>query len=113
MVFQGEDTIQGTFNDQYPGEKKYFELTGNTGAETFQILRTAGITPNYKPIEKESLYSSILINWLPMIFVFVIFFIFMRQLQAGGGKAMSFGKSKAKLMGDNNKKKLFLLMWLE
>ena len=48
-----------------------------------------------------------LLTWLPMIFLVVIFFFFMRQLQSGGGKAMSFGKSKAKLMNENQNKITF------
>ena len=57
--------------------------------------------------EDGSFWQTILISWLPVIFLFVIFFFFMRQLQAGGGKAMSFGKSKAKLLSDHQKKVTF------
>jgi cell division protease FtsH len=57
--------------------------------------------------EKGSLWQSILISWLPVIFLFLIFFFFMRQLQAGGGKAMSFGKSRAKLLSDHQNKVTF------
>jgi cell division protease FtsH len=42
-------------------------------------------------------WSSTLVTLLPMLFIGVMFFLFMRQLQAGGGKAMSFGKAKARL----------------
>jgi cell division protease FtsH len=49
----------------------------------------------------------VLIQWLPLVFLFVIFIFFMRQLQAGGGKAMSFGKSKAKLLTDHQNKVTF------
>ena len=61
----------------------------------------------YKQVEKDSLFQSFLISWLPMLVLFVIFFIFMRQLQSGGGKAMSFGKSKARLLNENSKKVTF------
>jgi cell division protease FtsH len=57
--------------------------------------------------DKGSLWQSILISWLPVIFLFLIFFFFMRQLQAGGGKAMSFGKSRAKLLSDHQNKVTF------
>jgi len=57
--------------------------------------------------EEGSFWQSVIISWLPMIFLFVIFFFFMRQLQAGGGKAMSFGKSKAKLLSDHQNKVTF------
>src|SRR5688572_6731731 len=57
--------------------------------------------------EESSFWPQLLISWLPMLFLFVIFFFFMRQLQAGGGKAMSFGKSKAKLLTDHQNKVTF------
>jgi cell division protease FtsH len=47
------------------------------------------------------------VNLLPMAFLFVLFIVLMRQLQSGGGKAMSFGKSKAKLLGENQAKVTF------
>ncbi len=46
-------------------------------------------------------YLTALISWLPMIFLIAIFVFFMRQMQAGGGKAMSFGKSRARLINQS------------
>jgi cell division protease FtsH len=106
VTFQGDSVIQGKFKDGYENGG-VFELTGNTGDETFKILRSAGIVPNYKREEKQGLLSSILINWFPMILLFVIFYFFLRQLQSGGGKAMSFGKSRAKMLTENDKKIMF------
>ncbi len=48
-----------------------------------------------------------MVTWLPMIFLLVIFFFFMRQLQASGGKAMSFGKSRARLLSESQNKVTF------
>ncbi len=62
---------------------------------------------SFKPEEKDTFIESLVISWLPMLVLFVIFFIFMRQLQSGGGKAMSFGKSKAKLLSETGKKITF------
>lgn len=106
VTFQGQSTIMGRFVDGYDNGK-YFELTGNTGDETFKILREKGIIPNYKKEEKQSFLSTLFINWFPMILLFVIFFFFLRQLQAGGGKAMSFGKSRARMLNENEKKVTF------
>ena len=47
------------------------------------------------------------VTWLPMLVLVVLFLLFMRQLQVGGGKAMSFGKSKAKLLSENQRKMTF------
>jgi cell division protease FtsH len=106
VTFQGHNTIQGKFVEGYE-QGKYFELTGNTGDETFKILRNKGIIPNYKKEEKQGFLSTLFINWFPMILLFVIFFFFLKQLQGGGGKAMSFGKSKAKMLNENEKKVTF------
>ncbi|HTE53636.1 MAG TPA: ATP-dependent zinc metalloprotease FtsH [Kofleriaceae bacterium] len=57
--------------------------------------------------DESTVWQTLLVSWLPMVFLFVIFFFFMRQLQAGGGKAMSFGKSKAKLLTDHQNKITF------
>ncbi|HEX7603521.1 MAG TPA: ATP-dependent zinc metalloprotease FtsH [Polyangiaceae bacterium] len=52
-------------------------------------------------------WSSTLITLLPMLFIAVMFFLFMRQLQSGGGKAMSFGKAKARMLSDSQNKVTF------
>jgi cell division protease FtsH len=70
-------------------------------------LDSSGVAYALEEAEESSFWQSVLISWLPMIFLFVIFFFFMRQLQAGGGKAMSFGKSKAKLLSDHHNKVTF------
>jgi cell division protease FtsH len=103
VSFQGQNVIRGKYKAGY-NKGADFELTGNTGDETFRILREHKIIPNYEREEKQGLLSTILINWFPMILLFVIFYFFLRQIQAGGGKAMSFGKSRAKLLNENEKK---------
>ena len=107
VSFQGDNTIQGKFKEGYESGT-YFELTGNTGDETFRILKAAGIIPNYKKEEKQGFLATMLINWLPMILLFVFFFFFLRQLQSGGGKAMSFGKARAKMLTENDKRMTFV-----
>jgi cell division protease FtsH len=52
-------------------------------------------------------WLTIFVQWLPIVFLFLIFFFFMRQLQIGGGKAMSFGKSRARLLSESHKKVTF------
>uniref|UniRef100_Q0I2R0 ATP-dependent zinc metalloprotease FtsH n=2 Tax=Histophilus somni TaxID=731 RepID=Q0I2R0_HISS1 len=48
--------------------------------------------------EQRGFLSQILISWFPMILLIGVWFFFMRQMQGGGGKAMSFGKSRAKML---------------
>src|SRR6185437_14705302 len=68
------------------------------------------VAPPKVTFEKEDaspFWSNTLITLLPMVFIGLMFFLFMRQLQAGGGKAMSFGKSKARMLSDSQNKVTF------
>ncbi len=106
VTFKGKDKILGKFKKEFENGKP-FQLVGNTGDATFKLLRENGITPNYEEAEKDNLFTSLLINWGPMIILIVIFYFFLRQIQAGGGKAMSFGKSRAKMLNESDKKVTF------
>ncbi|NUN12678.1 MAG: ATP-dependent metallopeptidase FtsH/Yme1/Tma family protein [Myxococcales bacterium] len=70
-------------------------------------LISRGVKVEYTLDDQNTFWVSIIGTWLPMIFLFLIFFFFMRQLQSGGGKAMSFGKSKHKILTDSAKKVTF------
>ncbi|MGF1725931.1 ATP-dependent zinc metalloprotease FtsH [Photobacterium nomapromontoriensis] len=60
------------------------------------------------PPEEPSLLASIFISWFPMLLLIGVWIFFMRQMQGGGGKgAMSFGKSKARMMGEDQIKTTF------
>ena len=60
-----------------------------------------------KPPDQPPLYMTILISWGPIIFIVLIWVFFMRQMQMGGNKAMSFGKAKAKLVSEKSVKITF------
>ncbi len=109
ITFKGDDTIVGVFKDpQPPDGKKYFETIGNTeSSRIFEILEQNGIIPNYERAEKTPFWQQVLISWFPMLLLFFVFFLFMRQIQIGGGKAMSFGKSRARLMTENSQRMTF------
>ncbi|MBW2278674.1 MAG: ATP-dependent zinc metalloprotease FtsH, partial [Deltaproteobacteria bacterium] len=70
-------------------------------------LLDRNIRVKYLDDDDNGLLQGFLISWLPMIVLLLVFFFFMRQIQAGGGKAMSFGKSRARLMSDHSKKITF------
>ncbi len=60
------------------------------------------------PPEEQSILASIFISWFPMLLLIGVWIFFMRQMQGGGGRgAMSFGKSKAKLMNEEQSKTTF------
>ncbi|HEY7954609.1 MAG: ATP-dependent zinc metalloprotease FtsH [Polyangia bacterium] len=108
-------TIKG---DHWTGEYadgKKFRTVGPTEIDVALLDKLAHAgkdgkqTVKYQIQEKDesSLWTLLLGSWLPMIVLLVIFVLFMRQLQSGGGKAMSFGKSKAKLLGEHQNKVTF------
>jgi cell division protease FtsH len=80
---------------------------GILGEEFNKELLEQNIKVKYLPEDQNGIWTSILVTWLPMIFLLVIFFFFMRQLQASGGKAMSFGKSRARLLNESQNKVTF------
>ena len=64
-------------------------------------LLESGVRIKAAPLEEDMPgFFQILISWLPMILLIGVWIFFMRQMQAGGSKAMGFGKSRARLMDD-------------
>lgn len=82
------------------------KATGKLTDDMFKRLRDKGV--NFKLVNEENIaFWQLLLSWLPMLLVFLFLFFLMRQLQSGGGKAMSFGKAKARLVSDSNPKITF------
>ncbi len=68
-----------------------------------QALRKSGAKFSYKK-SSDKTFGQILVSWGPFIFLIIIMLFFLRQIQAGGSRAMSFGKNKAKMLNmDTNK----------
>jgi cell division protease FtsH len=65
------------------------------------------VVVKFEKEDSSPFWSGALVTILPMVFLLVMFYLFMRQLQAGGGKAMSFGKSKARLLSESQNKITF------
>jgi cell division protease FtsH len=84
-----------------------FKVYAPQDSELISILRKKGVTINARPPAESPWYMSLLVSWLPMIVLIGVWIFFMRQMQSGGGKAMSFGKSRAKLMSDQSEKVTF------
>lgn len=105
---QATGKIEGKLNAE--GEKafggKVFEIDGNVSDKGYEIVEQYGIIPNYKNSDGSAL-TSILLNWLPLIIIIAMFMFFMRQIQVGGGKAMAFGKSRARLLTENKHRVTF------
>ena len=71
------------------------------------ILRDNNVKIVVKPQEESKWYMTLLISWFPMILLIAVWIFFMRQMQSGGGKAMSFGKSRARLLTESQQKVTF------
>ncbi|MCD6273257.1 MAG: ATP-dependent zinc metalloprotease FtsH [Deltaproteobacteria bacterium] len=77
-----------------------FKVFAPQDGDLIKILKTKGVAINVKPPVESPWYMSIFISWFPMIVLIGVWIFFMRQMQGGGGKAMSFGKSRARLLSD-------------
>ncbi|MBS1982803.1 MAG: ATP-dependent zinc metalloprotease FtsH [Bdellovibrionales bacterium] len=107
VTFRSEGDIVGKFKPSYK-EGAAFSSYGDTRSETYlKVLKDNGITANYEKEPKPSFLQTALISWLPILAILFIFFLFMRQLQSGSNKAMSFGQSRAKLYNENQSKVRF------
>jgi cell division protease FtsH len=101
VVIQGQELFVTDINRN---RQKVYAPQDN---DLIKILREKGIAISAKPQDESPLYLSILVSWGPMILLIAIWIYFMRQMQSGGGKAMSFGKSRARLQSDQSKKVTF------
>jgi len=82
------------------GDKTEYRTSGPAGERLIEKLEKSGTAFKFEREEQTSIWLQVLLQGLPIIFLFVIFMLFMRQLQGSGGKAMQFGKSKAKLLSE-------------
>lgn len=97
--------VKPEFETKYSG--KFFNIIGNTTDEGYKEVKAMGIVPNYERGENASVFQSFLVNWLPLVLIVLMFLFIMRQVQVGGGKAMSFGKSRARLLTEHKNKVTF------
>ncbi len=93
------DNISGVYMDG-----QAFQTTAPPkDPDLIRTLRKKNIRIVVVPPEQTSWYMSILVSWFPMLLLLGIWIFFMRQMQAGGGKALSFGKSRARLSESKTK----------
>jgi len=88
------------------GEK--FRATGpSPDTEMLNSFRAKKVNYGIEGKEENGFWLSIVSQWIPVVLLFLFFIFFMRQLQGSGGKAMTFGKSKAKLLSESHNKVTF------
>jgi cell division protease FtsH len=101
VVIQGQN-IQGKYKS---GER--FRSFAPNDPDLVKALRERKVKIAAKPEDESPWYMVLLLNWFPMLLLIGVWIFFMRQMQVGGGKAMSFGKSRAKLLTENQHRVTF------
>ena len=94
-----EVTIKGQEISGVYGDGREFRTFAPDDPQLVERLTSRGVTIKAVPQEEgaPSLFQ-ILISWFPMLLLIGVWIFFMRQMQSGGGKAMGFGKSRARLL---------------
>jgi len=94
--------INGLFKDGRPFKTYMVEYP-----DLVKVLREHHVTINAKPPEDNPWYVTLLVTWGPFILFLALWFFLMRQMQIGGNKALSFGRSRARLLTEDRKKITF------
>jgi cell division protease FtsH len=97
-----ENAITGRLKDGAKFRSYYTEYP-----DLVKTLRTHNVRITVKPPDQNPWYVNLFFTWGPIIFIAVIWIFFMRQMQSGGNKALSFGKSKARLISEKSVKVTF------
>jgi len=104
VTFKEHGRISGKFIANIE-EGQVFETVGDTSSEFYvKLLADHNLTPNYEIDGGNPLWMQFLIGWGPMLVFVVLLVFFLRQIQASGGKAMQFGRSRAKLLTEGHTK---------
>src|SRR3974390_36636 len=101
VVLQGEE-INGEQKEGQP-----FKSYAPQDPDLIKLLQRKGVEITAKPKDDSPWYTTLLVSWVSKVILVVIWIFFMRQMQSGGGKAMSFGKSRARLMTESSVKVTF------
>ncbi len=101
VVIQGQELLVTDTNG------KHYKVFAPEDGDLIKILRNKGVAIQAKPPNESPWYMSVLVSWFPMIVLIGVWIFFMRQMQSGGGKALSFGKSRARLVSDQSGKVTF------
>ncbi len=102
-VLIDNDKIQGTFTNNAP----FTTVMPANDPDLIKELRAKGVVIQVKAHEEAPWYLTVLISWFPMLLLIGVWIFFMRQMQGGGGRAMSFGRSRAKMQSSDEVKVTF------
>ncbi|MCI5064470.1 ATP-dependent zinc metalloprotease FtsH [bacterium] len=97
-----EDIVKGVTTDNH-----HFQTVRTDDHDITDYLLQRGVSFEVKRPAEQPWYLVVFINLLPMLLIVGLWIFFMRQVQIGAGKGMSFGKSKAKLLTEDQRKVTF------
>ncbi|WP_371876076.1 ATP-dependent zinc metalloprotease FtsH [Pleionea sp. CnH1-48] len=101
----GRDEIEA---DLTSGERKKAVIPYGSHEEAVEVMLANDVKFEGSREDEGSAFLSILLYWLPIILIIAFWIFMLRQMQGGGGRgAMSFGKSKARMMGEDQVKTTF------
>ncbi len=101
------DTVTGKFKNAVQGKDTFKTLTSTKDGDLISLLETHKVKFTNEMVDKNPFWMQFMTAYLPILILVGIFFFFMRQIQIGGGKAMSFGKSRARLMNESSHRVTF------
>ncbi|MBV9822474.1 MAG: AAA family ATPase, partial [Actinobacteria bacterium] len=110
LLIDTEQTIQVVPKSGQPLQASWVGNQGQQIASKLQAAVNAGKLPKNAynvDVPKGSSIWSLLLSWLPFVVLFLLFFVFMNQMQGGGSRVMNFGKSRAKLVTKDTPKTTF------
>lgn len=107
VTVRSDDTAAGKYKAPVGGKATFESVIPGNDNRLPQILEEFKVKFDYRKVDKTPFWQQALLSWLPVLLLVFVFFFFMRQIQVGGGKAMSFGKSKARLMNESAHKVTF------
>ncbi len=105
VVIKGR-VISGDFTVPQENGQTKFETVGFESDALYKMLGEHKVDFTVSA-ESNGLVWGVMMNWIPMILMVGLFVFLMRQIQSGGGKAMSFGKSRARLISEKSNKVTF------
>ncbi|MDT8444587.1 MAG: ATP-dependent zinc metalloprotease FtsH [Desulfuromonadales bacterium] len=100
-------TIQGSNLEGTYADGSSFKTYAPDDPDLISLLREQGVAIVAEPDETNSFWMTMMVSWGPILLLIAVWIFFMRQMQSGGGKAMSFGKSRAKLLSESSAKITF------
>jgi cell division protease FtsH len=100
-------TIQGSNIEGTYADGSSFKTYAPDDPALIGLLRDQGVAIQAEPDESNSFWMTMMVSWGPILLLIAVWIFFMRQMQSGGGKAMSFGKSRAKLLSESQAKITF------